>query len=434
MFEPVHLEDYQGASISSWYASSRLMDYTMWPWDTWNNLYLVLLSASITLYLVYRAALPKPIPGIPYRSDSARHVLGDIPAILKAAADLDLTHVQWIQQQLQELNSPIIQIFMGPFSRPIIVVADFRETQDVLMRRKEWDRSELLGDLFWGLIPDHHSKHKTNAVWKARRRLLQDLMSPQFLHNVAAPAQYANASTLLSLWKRKAGIAGDRPFSAHKDIYRAALDSVHAFAFGEGFEHNATRPQLELLEGLAPREVQALLRDGAAGGDDEPVQFPDARYHDVVDATLALTESLETVQGTPSMKLAWRLLQLRPRHRRAMGIKDACYLKELKRAAGHMNQQGQDGAGDATRASRVRSAVDHMIQRERQLAQKDGRAPEYFSSVMMVEVSGHEDNGRCLHAARVVYSTPFTKSSTGLSERHVVTDHESWGTFRYLVS
>lgn len=385
IFDSVYLKDYRVANISSWQAFLNFKNYTMRPWDTWNTLYLLLFSASVILYLVYRAALPKPIPGIPYRIEAARHILGDVPAILKATSGSDTTHVQWIQQQLQNLNSPIMQIFMSPFCQPIIVVADFRETQDILMRRKEWDRSELLGDLFWGLIPDHHSKHKTNAVWKARRRLLQDLMSPQFLHNVAAPAQYAETLALISLWKRKAEIAGNRPFNAHMDIYRSALDSVHAFAFGEGFEYNATIPQVQLLEGLTLDQVQALLGDGAASSEDKVVQFPDAKYHDVVDATLALTESLETVQGTPSMKLTWRLLQLKPQHRRAMKIKDTCHMKELKRAVGHVNQQQQDGAGDTT--SRIRSAVDHMIKREEKLAQKDGRAPEYFSSVMMVEVS-----------------------------------------------
>lgn len=92
----------------------------------------------------------------------------------------------------------MIHIFMGPFSRPIFIVADFREAQDMLMRRKEWDRSEVLGHLFGGLIPDHHSQHRTNTLWKGRRRLLQDLMPPQFLHNVVAPALYANASSLIS--------------------------------------------------------------------------------------------------------------------------------------------------------------------------------------------------------------------------------------------
>lgn len=372
-----------GTDTSSWHASLHVENYTTWSWDTWNILYMVLLSSASTLYLLYRTALPKPIPGIPHRKEAARHVLGDIPAILAAKAK-DLTHVNWIQQQMVELNSPIIQIFMAPFTKPIVVLGDFREAQDILMRRKEWDRSEMLGVLFGGLIPDHHSKHKTNAIWKARRRLLQDLMSPHFLHTVAAPAQYADASTLINLWNKKAEIAGNRPFDAHKDIYRATLDSVHAFAFGQDFEYNASKPQLELIECLSPSQVKVLLsRDGTASSNDEPVHFPDAKYHEVVDATLALTESVQKVQGTPSMSLAWKVLQLTPEFRRAKKIKDACHLKELKRAVDQMNQQ-QDGTGGF--ASGIRSAVDHMIHREKQMSQKDGRAPEYVTPVMMVEV------------------------------------------------
>lgn len=364
----------------------------MWPWDTWSNAIVLLVSVAITLYLVYRAALPKPIPGIPHRSDAARHVLGDIPALLRATATSDLTHMQWIHQQLRDLDSPMIQLFMGPFSRPVIVVADFRETQDILMRRKEWDRSILLGKLFGGLIPDHHSQHKTNAIWKARRRLLQDLMSPSFLHNVAAPALYANASTLISLWEKKAAIARKRPFNASEDIYRAALDAVHAFAFGEEFEYNAIGPQLELLEELDTKGIEKLLGHGAARSDDEPVEFPIAKSHDVVDATLSLAESVEIIQGKPFKELRWKLLRRKPQHHRAETIRDACILRELKRAVDHMSsldRQGQPGAVDST--SRTRSAVDHMTQREEQLAKKEGREPGYFSRTMITEVSNHED-------------------------------------------
>lgn len=354
----------------------------MWHWNTWTDPFLLLVFASITLYLLHRAALPKPIPGIPYSSSAARHILGDIPALLRATANSDLTHMQWIQQQLRELDSPLIQIFMGPFSRPVLVLGDFREAQDVLMRRKEWDRSDVLADLFGGLIPDHHSQHKTNAVWKARRRLLQDLMSPQFLHQVVAPALYANASNLISLWERKVTMAGNRPFNVSEDIYRAALDAVHAFAFGGEFEYSATKNQLALLEGMSTEGIQELLGHDTVSTSrhDEPVQFPNAKSHELVDATLSLTEAVETVQGTPSMRLAWKLLQLSPQHRRDKKIRDACIFRELQRAVSHMS------AGDST--SRVRSAVDHMIQRETQLAKKDGRKPEYFSSVMMTEVSG----------------------------------------------
>lgn len=372
----------------SFYTSFNPRDYSIWPWDFWSKLVFILLATGITLYLSYRAALPKPIPGIPHRIDGARHIFGDIPALLKATANSDLTHMQWIQHLLQELDSPVIQIFMGPFSKPVIVVADFCEAQDILMRRKEWDRSDVLRDLFWGLIPDHHSQHKTNSIWKARRRLLQDLMSRAFLHNVAVPALYANASTLISLWEKKTAIASGRPFTATEDIFLVALDAVHAFAFGEGFEYNATKPRLELLEGLDPESIQKLLDHGAPISDDEPVHFPDAKSPDLVDATLSLTDSVETVQGTPSMSLTWKLLQFKPDHRRAKRIRDTHILRELKLAVDHMNDlNGEEKGGFGETTSRIRSAVDHMIRREDQLAEKEGRKPEYFSPTMMTEVS-----------------------------------------------
>ena len=34
------------------------------------------------LYLAYRAALPKPLPNIPYNRDAAKKLLGDIPEMM----------------------------------------------------------------------------------------------------------------------------------------------------------------------------------------------------------------------------------------------------------------------------------------------------------------------------------------------------------------
>ncbi|KAK7699121.1 hypothetical protein SLS64_011898 [Diaporthe eres] len=90
--------------------------------------------------------------------------------------------------QSKELNSPIFQIFPEPLGRPKVVLNDFREEQDILMRRgKEFDRAYTVHHLFKGIVPNHHIIEKTNAVWKGHRRLLQDLMSPGFLDGVAAP-------------------------------------------------------------------------------------------------------------------------------------------------------------------------------------------------------------------------------------------------------
>lgn len=39
-------------------------------------------SVLAVLYIGYRAALPKPLPGIPYDRDAARKLFGDVPEMM----------------------------------------------------------------------------------------------------------------------------------------------------------------------------------------------------------------------------------------------------------------------------------------------------------------------------------------------------------------
>lgn len=38
--------------------------------------------ALLGLYVLYRAALPKPLPGIPYNKEAAGKLLGDVPEMM----------------------------------------------------------------------------------------------------------------------------------------------------------------------------------------------------------------------------------------------------------------------------------------------------------------------------------------------------------------
>lgn len=83
-----------------------------------------------------------------------------------------VTFFDWLITQSKERDSPVFQIFPEPLGRPVVVLNDFREAQDILMRRgKEFDREHTIFDLFQGIIPDHHIVQKTNAIWKSHRRL-----------------------------------------------------------------------------------------------------------------------------------------------------------------------------------------------------------------------------------------------------------------------
>ena len=88
-------------------------------------------------FYLYRAALPKPIPGIPFNEASAKHILGDAPGAIEAQTTTGNTTV-WIKEQLLKHNAPVIQLFLRPMSKPFVILSDFRETQDICVRRTRY--------------------------------------------------------------------------------------------------------------------------------------------------------------------------------------------------------------------------------------------------------------------------------------------------------
>jgi hypothetical protein len=304
-------------------------------------------------------------------------MLGDFTAIGKYLASANVTFFDWLLTQSKELDSPIFQVFPRPFGRPVVVVDDFRESQDILMRRgKEFDRSYVAVDIMNGIIPNHHIVQQTNATWKSHRRLLQDLMSPGFLEGVAAPVIFDHVSNLVRLWDLKAQLAQGRPFKAAADIYNTALDSVHGFAYGQGFEHHANSPALEYYGRKAAKAKEQL---GNKGSVDEPIEFPVQEMDDVIKSVLTITSVFGEVQGNALASLKWPVLKRMPKFVKAKEIRDEAMRKQIQ-AAVERTQENPD-------PSVVRSAVEHMVRRERILADKEGRAPVFFSRTMFDEVS-----------------------------------------------
>lgn len=149
---------------------------------------IVLLVGSITvlLYILRRRALPQQIPRIRYNKPSANRILGDMPAMISAVLKTDQIF-PWMVSQNVKHNSPIIQLFCRPLQKPWVVITDFQESQDILLRRtKEFDRSDFLGDVFVGLTPDMHISMKSHEErFRRHRNLLKDLMTPGFLNEVS---------------------------------------------------------------------------------------------------------------------------------------------------------------------------------------------------------------------------------------------------------
>lgn len=357
----------------------------------WTSTALYTLAMGILLFLlraIYHSLLPRPIPGIPHNRLALTSVFGDGPEMTKFFLETGEVSL-WLSKQIRKHQSPIFQAFIRPFSKPWIVIADFQETQDICLRRtREFDRSPYWADIFAGPAPLGHIHFPSNRAWKGHRRLLQDLMLPAFLENVAAPAIYSNALDMLRLWDAKCRIADGRPFDAEKDIFYVALDAVNSFSFGASFQHRAIAPQLKVIGTIEKDGIKSL--QAATSSRDSPIHFPTARIDDALQAILTIADAVEGQYSTLFPKFKWwRRQTFESGLREAVKTRKKLCRSVIAAAVTQLDSRGED-------ESWARSATDLMVRREKLSADKEGRKPEYFSESMIDEVSPHKNRPHCL--------------------------------------
>lgn len=155
---------------------------------------------SILFYITYLWLLPKPIPGIPYNKDSAKRILGDIPRLNALAEAGDAPRMLWTIAA-PELRSPIAQVFLGPTNKPIVIVSDYREINDLQLRSaKALARGWFNQGLWRGLIPEHFiAMENYDAGYKDAKGLGKDLMTPKFLHEVGTVKKLYTSDNWLQL-------------------------------------------------------------------------------------------------------------------------------------------------------------------------------------------------------------------------------------------
>jgi hypothetical protein len=136
-------------------------------------------------FFTYRSALPKPIPGIPYDERAAKNLFGSLPEMISYLMKNGVV-IPWIAGHNAKHHAPLVQFFGMPFSKPALILSDFQESQDILLRRtKDFDRSSRSIKSFRGSIPDHHlAMQSADPRFKGNKELVRDLMSPTFLADV----------------------------------------------------------------------------------------------------------------------------------------------------------------------------------------------------------------------------------------------------------
>ncbi|KAI1127278.1 cytochrome P450 [Nemania abortiva] len=344
--------------------------------------------SSLSLYVGYRWALPKPLPGIPYNIEATRNLLGDAPALRREVSKTgDL--VAWFLKQNQKAGSPISQIFLQPLGRPYILVSDWRVARDVMLHRtRDFDRSSLMYTYFEGLLGRQHFILKTGPEWKLHRRVVDDTMSPAFLNNMASHTIYARSLDWVELWNTKAQLAGGRPFRANHDIHYAVLDTVLGFSFGSQFPRSATKPQIERLTRMTPEELRHSSAALENAGSNVPINFPEDPIDEGLKSMLELLETLEEVKTAPSVALKWWFVKKTSTYQYRTQMKDECIHTEIKKAVDARSKHGRTSGDDDENPSWMRCAVAIIVDREARNAKREGRAPDFFSKIVMEEIWG----------------------------------------------
>lgn len=358
------------------------------------------------LYLLYRLALPRPLPGIPYNAKSASRLFGDIPDLVSFISKGG-NFVGWMADQQIKSNSVIRQVFIRPFGKPMVVLADHRESREIMVyRADDFDRSKDVVKMLSPVVRTNQFAQPTGPQWKLHRRLVQDTMSQAFLNDVAAPSIYASFTRLIDLWNHKLDLAQGRPFSAADDLFHAAFDAVAAFTFGSSFPHSALKAQVDGLSSLSTNDI-------APGNIDDPVNFPTFDVDESISSMIRLVDGIETAQSSPSPSLSWFVTKRSKWFRRARAVKDRCIRHEIEKAAASIKQTD----GDAS-MPQERHAVDNIINREKKLAQKEGREPDFLANRIIDEVCSIIPTlGRCRNG-----TAPEQQKLNG---RHSCTD-SSW--------
>ncbi|RDW62238.1 hypothetical protein BP6252_11671 [Coleophoma cylindrospora] len=325
---------------------------SVWPVKSVSLLAVVVLSVAIVGLWWY--ILPKPISGsIPYNKYASRRVLGDVPELLTHVA-VSRNPFTFIIEEIHKHDSPIIQLFIKPMKRPIVIISEPRETEDILLRRgKEFDRGYFFKDIFQGNIPYHHLVQDTNEQFKAQRKFINDAMSPTFLREVGAPRIHEAVNNLINLWRLKTRLAEGRPFRANVDLKHAIFDAIWVIAIGENA--NGVNNQLDFLSGL-PSSTTFDVKDSA-------VVFPEAQNPGIFDAVCRMCEAFETIVGSPFPQLHHKILKLFPGLRKAYSLKDEAITRML--------EQSRKRFAQAEKQKKT-SALDYFLHRDDERAVKIG--------------------------------------------------------------
>ena len=258
---------------------------------------------------------------------------------------------------------------MGPFSKPLVLVADIGETRD--MMRNDFDRSAYIIDRF-PLFGRSQIRMQTGEDWRTSRGWLKGLLTPQYLQTVAGPDVHSSVHQLIELWELSSRVAGPgRSFSMLQDLQILALDVMTQFHHGNEFQDLALKRQIQYIRKLESDSSKIAV------GPSSVVTFPRASMSLFGQSVTEIADRMGAIytMSSPPGLVSWWTQHIIPRYRKLFAAKQSLIRSRINTALKRL-RQGEE----------AKVAIDHMVYQEEKAAIKAGRKPLYGDQTMIDEV------------------------------------------------
>ncbi|KAI1113080.1 cytochrome P450 [Nemania sp. NC0429] len=352
-----------------------------------NGVALITILFIAVIYATTMRAYPRPIPGIPHNTYATKRITGDL-AEMQARQKAGGSIRPWFLEQAQRHGSAIVQIFLGPFAPPAILLSDYREVNDILTyRAADFQRGKKV-EVFKGILPHAYpSMESFDPKYKHSRAIMKGLMTPSFLQNVSASKLFSVNLELLELWKLKCHISQGRPFDVVDDVLAFSFDAILSSATGLPDGGGDLKHQMSNLR-LHDEKITSITRNETAV--DGPVTFPVAGPSTEREALSVEEESLWRGFYMPSPRLYHWFNNLRPDVR-----------KSRRTMRAFMNTQIERSALNIKKGYSPQSALDHILQGRLQDAEKTRCSPVFDDprirdSVYGYIIAGHDTSAGSL--------------------------------------
>ncbi|KUI57025.1 Cytochrome P450 3A16 [Cytospora mali] len=365
----------------------------------------LLIVLTPLLYLYRLAFHRRPYHGIPYNPHSTRRLFGDIPELTaearRAGDPSKMTFVQFAN-----LRSPVIQLFLMPFWKPMVYVSDTREVEDLLQNRsREFDKSQATVAPFRPLVPGASICKVKGPLWKAQVRLWTDIISVGFLRNQAAPTMYHSAMELVELFKAKAKVSDGRPFYVAEDFKIATFDVIWKAMLGS--DQNGINKEREMVLQWANAIKQPDSKD-------EPSELAMAPKSDEWEAAVYFLSLIPSTLMSPIPGLLHFIYSLTSTWRRHWGTKKRLMKELIEQSKERFADLGDTKNDESVAEARDICALDRALRRFAKVSPADVYRPttdDMYDELFLLLMSGHETTATLLAwMAKILTNAPVEQA------------------------